>query len=564
MPIIDSGAAQVRAQRQRAILSDVPAEFDYIIVGAGSAGCVLANRLTESGRHRVLLLEAGGSDASPWIRVPIGYARTFSDPRYNWMYQTEPEPALEGRSAFWPRGKVLGGSSSINAMVFVRGQPGDYEDWRDAGNPGWGWREVLPYFRKLEDHAWGASEYHGAGGPVHVHAPSSEVHPLCRSFLEACAETGIPLTPDYNGAQPEGAGLWQVTIRNGVRVSSASAYLRPALRRSNLKLATEARTLRVLFSGGAANGVEYLRGGSRLTATARREVLLCAGAIGSPLLLELSGVGEPERLRGLGLPVVAALPAVGGGLQDHLCVSYFYRSRVSTLNDELAPFLGKARAALRYALRRDGPLSMSVNQAGAFVRSRPQLARPNLHIYFNPASYSTPTTSGQTRRLLNPDPFPGFLMSFNTCRPTSRGSVHLRSADPLASPVIAPNSLSTPEDVADVYEGARVLRRLSAAKPLAAMIDAELKPGESVRSDAQVLEDFRRRAGSVFHPCGTCAMGPDERRSVVDPRLRVHGVGRLRVIDASIFPAVTSGNINAPTLMVAEKAADLILEDAGR
>jgi len=539
-------------------------EFDYIIVGAGSAGCVLANRLTESGRHRVLLLEAGGSDSSPWIRVPIGYARTFTDPRYNWMYQTEPEPALDGRSAFWPRGKVLGGSSSINAMVFVRGQPGDYEDWRDAGNPGWGWRDVLPYFRKLEDHAWGASEYHGAGGPVHVHAPSSEVHPLCRTFLEACAETGIPLTPDYNGEQPEGAGLWQVTIRNGVRVSSASAYLRPALRRSNLKLATEARTTRVLFSGSAANGVEYLRGGSRLTATARREVLLCAGAIGSPLLLELSGVGEPERLRGLGIPMVAALPAVGGGLQDHLCVSYFYRSRVSTLNDELAPFLGKARAALRYALRRDGPLSMSVNQAGAFVRSRPELARPNLHIYFNPASYSTPTTSGQTRRLLNPDPFPGFLMSFNTCRPTSRGSVHLRSADPLASPVIAPNSLSTPQDVADVYEGARVLRRLSAAKPLAAMIDSELKPGANVCSDAQVLEDFRRRAGSVFHPCGTCAMGPDEARSVVDPRLRVHGVAHLRVIDASIFPSVTSGNINAPTLMVAEKAADLILEDAGR
>jgi choline dehydrogenase-like flavoprotein len=539
-------------------------EFDYIIVGAGSAGCVLANRLTESGKHRVLLLEAGGSDSSPWIRIPIGYARTFTDPRYNWMYQTEPEPALEGRSAFWPRGKVLGGSSSINAMVFVRGQHGDYEDWRDAGNPGWGWRDVLPYFRKLEDHAWGASEYHGAGGPVHVHAPSSEVHPLCRTFLEACAETGIPLTPDYNGEQPEGAGLWQVTIRNGVRVSSASAYLRPALRRSNLKLATEARTLRVLFSGSAANGVEYLRGGSRLTATARREVLLCAGAIGSPLLLELSGVGEPERLRGLGIPMLAALPAVGGGLQDHLCVSYFYRSRVSTLNDELAPLLGKARAALRYALRRDGPLSMSVNQAGAFVRSRPELPRPNLHIYFNPASYSTPTTSGQTRRLLNPDPFPGFLMSFNTCRPTSRGSVHLRSADPLANPVIAPNSLSTPEDLADVYEGARVLRRLSGAKPLAAMIEAELKPGESVRSDAQVLEDFRRRAGPVFHPCGTCAMGPDERRSVVDSRLRVHGVGRLRVIDASIFPAVTSGNINAPTLMVAEKAADLILEDAGR
>jgi choline dehydrogenase len=536
-------------------------EFDYIIVGAGSAGCVLASRLTESGEHSVLLLEAGGSDFSPWIRVPIGYARTFTDPRYNWMYTTEPEPQLDNRTAFWPRGKVLGGSSSINAMVFVRGQPSDYDDWRDAGNPGWGWQDVLPYFRKLEDHAWGESKYHGAGGPVHVHDPSPTVHPLCTTFLEACAETGIGISRDLNGPETEGAGLWQVTIRNGVRVSSASAYLRPALRRRNLEVATATRATRVLFSGSSATGVEYLRGGSRQTATARREVLLSAGAIGSPQLLELSGVGDPELLRGHGIPLIAPLAPVGRGLQDHVCVSYFYRSKVPTLNDELAPFLGKARAALRYALLRNGPLSMSVNQAGAFVRSRPQLGRPNLHIYFNPASYST-TASGPKRRLLNPDPFPGFLMSFNTCRPTSRGSVHLRSRDPLSSPAIAPNSLSTPEDLADVYEGARVLRRISAAKPLAAVIESELAPGESVQADAEVLQDFRRRAGSVFHPCGTCAMGPDPKSSVVDPRLRVHGLAHLRVVDASTFPAVTSGNINAPTLMLAEKAAALILEDA--
>jgi len=535
-------------------------EFDYIIVGAGSAGCVLANRLSESGRHRVLLLEAGGSDFSPWIRVPIGYARTFTDPRYNWMYRTDPEPALDNRVALWPRGKVLGGSSSINAMVFVRGQPSDYEDWCSAGNPGWGWHDVLPYFRKLEDHALGASEYHGAGGPVHVHDPSATVHPLCRIFLTACAEAGIAITRDFNGAEPEGAGLWQVTIRGGVRVSSASAYLRPALRRPNLEVATGARAARVLFAGTSATGVEYSRGGTRLTATAHREVVLSAGAIGSPQLLELSGIGDPELLRRLEIPVVAALRSVGRALQDHICVSYFYRSRVPTLNDELGSFLGKARAALRYALHRRGPLSMSVNQAGAFVRSRPQLTRPNLHIYFNPASYST-TTSGPSRRLLNPDPFPGFLMSFNTCRPTSRGSVHVRSPDPLASPAIVPNSLSTPEDVADVYEGARVLRRISATQTLAAVIESELLPGEQIRSDAEVLQDFRKRAGSVFHPCGTCAMGTDAARSVVDPRLRVHGVANLRVVDASIFPAVTSGNINAPTLMVAEKAADLILEE---
>ncbi|MGH8179740.1 MAG: GMC family oxidoreductase, partial [Steroidobacteraceae bacterium] len=483
-------------------------EFDYIVIGAGSAGCVLANRLSESGRHRVLLLEAGGSDFSPWIRVPVGYARTFTDPRYNWMYRTEPDPALDNRSAFWPRGKVLGGSSSINAMLFVRGQPSDYEDWRGAGNPGWGWGDVLPYFRKLEDHAWGASEYHGAGGPVHVHDPSATVHPLCKTFLTACAEAGIAITRDFNGAKPEGAGLWQVTIRNGRRVSSASAYLRPALRRPNLELATGARVARVLFAGAMATGVQYSRGGSQLTASARREVLLSAGAIGSPQLLELSGIGDPQLLQRLGIPVVAGLRGVGHGLQDHVCVSYFYRSRVPTLNDELASFRGKARAAVRYALSRQGPLAMSVNQAGAFVRSRPELGRPNLHIYFNPASYST-TTSGQSRRMLNPDPFPGFLMSFNTCRPTSRGSVHLRSADPLASPAIVPNSLSTPEDVADVYEGARMLRRIAAAKPLAAVIESELLPGERVRSDAEVLQDFRQRGGSVFHPCGTCALGPD-------------------------------------------------------
>ncbi|HTX06053.1 MAG TPA: GMC family oxidoreductase N-terminal domain-containing protein [Steroidobacteraceae bacterium] len=537
-------------------------EFDYIIVGAGSAGCVLANRLTESGRNRVLLLEAGGSDSSPWIRVPVGYARTFTDPRYNWMYETEPDPVLGNRTAFWPRGKVLGGSSSINAMVFVRGQPADYEDWRGAGNPGWGWQDVLPYFRKLEDHAWGASEYHGAGGPVHVDDPCARVHPLCATFLDACAAAGIPMTRDFNGAASEGAGLWQVTIRNGVRVSSASAYLRPALRRPNLEVVTRARATRVLFSGAAAKGVEYLRSGSRLTATARREVLLSAGAIGSPQLLELSGIGDPLLLRRLEIPIITPLVPVGRGLQDHVCVSYFYRSKVPTLNNELAPFLGKVRAALRYALRRDGPLSMSVNQAGAFVRGRPGLERPNLHIYFNPASYST-TTSGQSRRLLNPDPFPGFLMSFNTCRPTSRGSVHVRSPDPLASPAISPNSLSTPQDVADVYEGARMLRRIAATKPLAAVIESELKPGERIRTDAEVLEDFRHRAGSVFHPCGTCAMGSDPTRSVVDPHLRVHGVTSLRIVDASVFPAVTSGNINAPTLMVAEKAADLILEEAG-
>ncbi len=536
-------------------------EYDYIVVGAGSAGCVLANRLTAGGEHRVLLLEAGGSDRSPWIQVPIGYGRTFNDPRFNWMYQAQPDPALDNRSAHWPRGKVLGGSSSINAMVYVRGQPADFDDWRAAGNPGWSWSELLPYFKKLEDHAWGASEFHGAGGPLHVSDVSASVHPLCATFLQACADVGIEHTRDFNGAQPEGAGLWQVTIKDGVRVSSANAYLRPIWRRANLDVRLRAHVTRVLFSGSRAVGVEYLRGGTRQQARARLEVVLAAGAINSPQLLELSGVGDAQLLRQLHIPLIADSPAVGRGLQDHLAVSYFYRSRVPTLNDQLAPFLGKVKAALRYALGRRGPLAMSVNQAGAFLRSRAQLTRPNLHIYFNPASYST-TTIGPKRRLLNPDPYPGFLMSFNTCRPTSRGTVHIRSSDPLASPVIVPNSLATEADVQDVFEGARVLRRIAGARPLAEVIETEREPGAQVQSDAEVLADFRRRAGSVFHACGTCAMGADPRTSAVDQRLRVRGASGLRVVDAAIFPNISSGNINAPTLMVAERAADLILEDS--
>ncbi len=537
-------------------------DYDYIIVGAGAAGCVLANRLSASGTHRVLLLEAGGSDRSPWIQVPIGYGRTFNDPRFNWMYEAQADPGLNNRTQFFPRGKVLGGSSSINAMVYVRGQPGDFDDWAAAGATGWGFRDVMPYFLKFEDHAWGASPYHGAGGPVHVSDVSDQVHPLCHTFVRACTEIGVPTTPDFNGAQSEGAGLWQVTIKDGVRVSMSNAYLRPILgKRGNLTLETRALATRVLFEGTRASGVEYLQDGNRVRARASREVLLCGGSLNSPQLLELSGVGQARRLAALGIAVVADSPAVGEGFQDHLCVSYFYRSRVPTLNDQLAPVFGKVRAALRYALTKRGPLSMSVNQAGAFLRSRPGLERPNLHIYFNPASYTT-TTHGSRRRLMNPDPYPGFLMSFNTCRPTSRGTVHIRTADATVQPDIQPNSLSAPGDIADVFDGARVLRQIAAAAPLAAVNAGEREPGLGVRGDAEVLEDFRRRAGSVFHASCTCAMGSDPRTSVLDARLRVRGVANLRVVDASAFPNVTSGNTHAPTIMLAEKGADLILEDS--
>jgi choline dehydrogenase len=538
------------------------ADYDYIVIGAGAAGCVLANRLTASGSDRLLLLEAGGSDRSPWIQVPIGYGRTFNDPRFNWMYQADPDPTLDNRSQFWPRGKVLGGSSSINAMVYVRGQPGDFDDWAAAGNPGWSFADLLPYFRKLEDHPFGDPEFHGVGGPVGVSDVSTSVHPVCHLFLKACDHLGIARTRDFNGAQSEGSGLWEVTIKDGVRVSASNAYLRPVWRRPNLEIRLRAQATRVLFQGRRATAVEFVQSGTKQVANARREVILSGGTINSPQLLELSGVGDPQVLLRFGIPVIVDSPAVGRGLQDHLAVNYYYRSRVRTLNNELAPFLGKVRAALRYALAgRSGPLAMSVNQAGAFLRSRAGLTRPNLHIYFNPASYST-TTLGTTRRLMNPDPYPGLLMSFNSCRPVSRGTIHIRSLDPLKSPAIQPSALSAPEDLQDVFEGSRLVRRIAAAEPLAGIIEAEREPGNMVTTDEQILADFRRRSGSVFHACGTCAMGSDARTSVLDSRLRVRGVTALRVVDAAAFPNVTSGNTNAPVMMLAEKAADLILEDS--
>jgi choline dehydrogenase len=532
-------------------------EFDYIIAGAGTAGCVLANRLSADGRLSVLLLEAGGSDRSPWIRVPLGYGKTFTDARYNWKYYAEPDPGLAGRRIYWPRGKVLGGSSAINAMVYIRGHRGDYDDWAAAGNPGWSYAEVLPYFIKSEDHVWGASEYHGAGGPMHISEFRTAVHPICARFIDACAEAGIPATPDFNGATMEGAGLWHMSIDRGLRVSAASAFLRPAMRRANLQVLTHARVLRLNIEARRATGLTFVQGERQSIARARREVILCAGAVNSPQLLQLSGVGDAALLQSLGIPVVLDAPAVGQGLQDHLAVSYYFRSRVPTLNDELYPLSGKIRAALRYALGRRGVLGMSVNQAGAFARSRPQLTRPNMQIYFNPLSYGTAT--GKETGLLQPDPYSAFLMSFNTCRPTSRGSIRIATPDPLAAPIIQPNVLSTAQDIADVQEGAQLLRRIVGAAPLAAINAGELKPGAACQSPAELLEDFRQRSGTVYHACGACGMGPEPRSSVVNARLQVHGLQGLRVVDASVFPAVTSGNTNAPVVMVAEKAADLIL-----
>jgi choline dehydrogenase len=529
------------------------ASFDYVIVGAGTAGCVLAHRLSARSRNRVLLLEAGGSDRRCWIRVPIGYGRTYNDPRVNWMYETEPDPALNGSRCFWPRGKVLGGSGSINAMVHVRGQPTDFDDWAACAHPGWSWADVRPVFEAFEDHA------DGGPGRLHVTDVNPIAHPLCRSYIQACQALGYRYTPDFNGEQTEGVGIYPATTRGGLRESTASAYLRPALARANLELKLKAQVRRIEFEGQRASGVSYLWRGSMQRAQAARAVILSAGSINSPQLLQLSGIGDPALLARFGIPVRLAALAVGRNLQDHLGINYVYRSRVPTLNNELYPLRGKLRAGIEYLLTRGGPLSMSVNQAGGFIRSSPQQRVPDLQLYFNPASYTS--TRSRNRRLMNPDCFPGFLLSFNSCRPSSRGQVQIRSADPDIAPAIFPNYLSTAQDLEDVPIGARLLRRIAATPPLSALIERELQPGTQLQSDEELLADFRQRAGSVFHPVGTCAMGNDPARAVVDSRLRVHGIEALRVADASVFPSITSGNTNAAVTMVAERAAAMLLED---
>ncbi len=536
-------------------------EFDYIIVGAGTAGCVLANRLTEDGKSTVLLLEAGGSDLSIWIQMPIGYGRTFFNRRINWMYDTQPIAALEGRRSYWPRGKVIGGSGSINAMVYVRGQPHDYEDWKALGNAGWGWDDVLPWFKKSEDFDW-YSAHHGRGGPQHVTDISSHVHPVCHSFIEAARALGFNASSDLNGADTEGVGMYQINTRGGWRASTANAFLHPARKRKSLKLQTHAFATRILFDGRRATGIAYTHRGKPRTATARREVILSGGAINSPQLLMLSGIGDPDQLTPLGIEPVLASRNVGRNLQDHLAISYFYKARTATLNDLLYPLLGKMRAGLRYMADRAGPLSLSVNQSGGFIRSDPGQPNVNLQLYFSPVSYTRTPLSA--RKLLNPDPFSAFLLSHNQCRPTSRGHIELVSADPKVHPAIHPNYLATQDDIDDVVAGNRLIRQIARTRPLADIITEEIIPGSDVAGDEAQMADFRRRADTVYHPTSTCMMGPDPASSVVDARLRVHGIDGLRVVDASIFPTITSGNTNAPTVMVAEKGAAMILEDARR
>lgn len=534
-----------------------PETTDYVIIGAGSAGCVMANRLSENPRNSVTLLEAGGSDKRFWVKVPIGYGRTFFDSRVNWMYRTEKDAGINNRSSYWPRGRVLGGSSSINAMVYIRGHQRDFDDWRDKGNPGWGYEDVLPYFKKSEDSELAEGSHHSKGGPLHVSQTHSEIHHLCDNWLQAARESGLPVTDDFNGAQMEGAGIYSITTRNGVRESTASAFLDPAKKRDNLRVITGAQVSRIEFDGKRAVGVEYRIGRQSKFLKASKEVILSAGAINSPQLLELSGVGNPDILRSHGIDVVHANSNVGEHLQDHIGINYYYKSRVPTINDKLYPLTGKLREGLKYVLTRKGHLSLSVNQAGGFVRSNSEMQHPNLQLYFTPISY---TQAPENKRpLMNPDPYSAFLMSFQPCRPTSRGHLHIKSNDPMEHPSIQPNYLQTNEDVADILEGAHLIRKMAAAPAFAEVIESEISPGKEVTDDEALIDDFRHRADTVFHPIGTCAMGPDPASSVVDPECQVHGLEGLRVVDASIFPNLTSGNTNAPTIMVAEKAADMIL-----
>jgi choline dehydrogenase len=531
----------------------VEGSFDYIVVGAGSAGCVLTSRLTASGRHRVLLIEAGGEDRNLWIHVPIGYAKLFADARHNWLYNSEPEPELGGRSIIQPRGKVMGGSSSINGLLYIRGQAEDFDHWRQLGNAGWSFTDVLPYFRRAEDQERGEDELHGVGGPLAVR-DVSEPHPLCEAFIAACEEAGIPRTDDFNGPSQEGAGYFQLTTRNGRRWSTARGYLAPARKRGNLAVVSNALTTRVLFEGRRAVGVEYRKDGATHTARANGEVILSSGAFNSPQLLQLSGVGPGDLLQQHGIKVVADMKGVGADLQDHYQARVNYRSRTrNTINDMMGSLTGRVAAGLRYALLRKGFLTIGAGYAGAFAKTDPMMATPDVQFHFILFSADSVGLKLHT--------WPGFLASVCQLRPESRGFVRIKSADPSQAPAIQPRYLTAQADRDTMVAGMKLLRRVMSQPAMMRHIDEELAFGQKNWSDDDYLAYVRQRGTTVFHPTSTCRMGSDV-TAVVDERLRVHGFQGLRVADASIMPTVVSGNTNAACVMIGEKASDMILQDA--
>lgn len=534
-------------------------EFDYIIVGAGSAGCVLANRLSEDGTCRVLLLEAGGKDTNPWIHVPVGYFRTMHNPDTDWCYKTEPDPGLNGRSLEWPRGKTLGGSSSINGLLYIRGQAQDFDHWRQLGNAGWSYADVLPYFKRAENQENGEDDYHGVGGPLSVSNIRLQ-RQICDSLIDAAEEIGIPRNPDVNGANPEGAGYFQLTTRNGWRCSTAVGYLRPARKRSNLTALTHAHARHLILDPEEPRrvaGLAFFEKGRPREARLRPggEVILSAGAIGSPQIMQVSGIGPGETLRAAGIEVSHEMPGVGQNLQDHLQIRMVYKVNVPTLNDEINHFLRRMRIGLEYVLFRRGAMTIGASQVYIFARTREELETPDIQFHFQPLSADKPGIEMHS--------YSGVTLSVCQLRPESRGHVAVRSPDPLAYPAIHPNYLATPLDRDTAVAGMRMTRALMGTKVMAPYVLEETVPGRSAENDAEMLDAARNISQTIYHPVGTCKMGHDP-MAVVDDRLKVHGLDRLRVVDASVMPVITSGNTNAPTIMIAEKASDMILEDRRR
>ncbi|MCY4446587.1 MAG: choline dehydrogenase [Rhodobacteraceae bacterium] len=527
-------------------------EFDYIIVGAGSAGCVVANRLSANPKNRVAIVEAGGRDANPWIHIPIGYFRTMHNPSVDWCYKTAADSGLNGRSIAWPRGKVLGGSSSINGLLYVRGQPEDFERWRQMGNSGWGWDDVLPYFRKAETFEGGSDEFRGNDGPLKV-SKASVFRPICDSWIEAAANQGYPKNPDYNGSKQEGVGYFQVTTHKGRRCSAAVAYLHPAKSRSNLKIISRATITKINFEEKTAKGVTYLNEAGQLVQIgARKEVILSAGAIASPQILMLSGVGAGDELNDLGINVVANSPGVGKNLQDHLQARVVHKCNIRTLNDEAKSLPIKMGMALKYALNRSGPMTMAASLVYGFMKTGDHVATPDIQFHIQPWSASK---VGE-----GVDSFSAFTSSVCQLRPESKGTVRLNSPDPVAYPTIAPNYLATENDQRTMVEGVRIARRIAESKPINGLIKSEYKPGPNVESYSEILDWIRNTSETIYHPTGTCKMGSDT-NAVVSDRLTVHGVKRLRVVDCSIMPEIVSGNTNASAIMIGEKGAELIQAD---
>ncbi|GAP35803.1 choline dehydrogenase [Piscinibacter sakaiensis] len=532
------------------------ASFDHIVVGAGSAGCVLAGRLSEDPATRVLLLEAGPPDRSLWIHLPIGYGKTMWDKRLNWCFETDPDPNMNGRRIYWPRGRTLGGSSSINGLIYIRGQHEDYDAWAAAGNAGWSHAELLPYFRRSEGNARGGDRWHGGDGPLKVSDIGAK-HPLIEAFIAGAESIGVPRTEDFNGARQEGAGYYQLTTHRGWRCSTAVAYLRPARGRPNLRVETDAHVTGLVFEGRRAVGVRYRQHGQDHEVRCRGEVLLAAGALQSPQLLQLSGVGDPALLARHGIPLRHALPGVGENLQDHLQFRLIFEcTQPITTNDELNSWLGQAKIGLQWLLARKGPLAVGINQGGCFMKALPgETATPD--IQFHVATLSAEMAGGQVH------PFSGFTFSVCQLRPSSRGHVRIRSTDPFEPPEMQPNYLSTDLDRRTAIAAVKAARAIAASAPMRGLVKREVKPGPAAADDAAILEFCRNAGATIFHPSGTCKMGRDA-LAVVDERLRVHGLEGLRVVDCSVMPTLVSGNTNAPVVAMAEKAVDMIREDAAR